>query len=218
MSHLLRDTLRSLASFPDDLPVFDWESAPEHPTDLFVEWLEQAVAASVLAPHAMTLSTSGPDGKVTARTLVLKDIDEHGWVFASRDDSAKARDLGANPFAALTFFWPQLGRQVRVTGAVRKGTRADSEADFLARPDSSRAAAFVGHQSEPLDSPATYRAALQDAATLVVEHPTRVDPSWSTWAVVADEVEFWQASPDREHLRLKYHRHGHSWERGLLWP
>ncbi|AWB85988.1 pyridoxine/pyridoxamine 5'-phosphate oxidase [Mycetocola zhujimingii] len=217
MSHL-RETLRSIPSFPADLPVFDWERAPEQPADLFDEWLTEAVDAGVPAPHAMTLSTSEPDGRVTARTLVLKDIDEHGWVFASRDDSPKARDLGANPFAALTFFWPQLGRQVRVTGAARKGTRADSEEDFLARPETSRAAAFVGHQSEPLDSPETYRDALEDAVSLVTQDPSRVDRNWSTWAVIADEVEFWQASSDRGHLRLKYRLHGRSWERGLLWP
>ena len=218
MSDSLRDALRSLPSFPDDLPVFAVESAPQDPIELFENWLAQAVSASVLAPHAMTLSTSEPDGRVTARTLVLKDIDEHGWVFASRDDGVKARDLGANPFAALTFFWPQLGRQVRVTGAVRKRSRADGEADFLARPDGSRAAAFVGHQSEPLESLEVYQEAYADAVARVAEDPSLVARTWSTWSVAADAVEFWQASQDRAHVRLKYRLHGRTWERGLLWP
>ncbi|HEV7849204.1 MAG TPA: pyridoxal 5'-phosphate synthase [Mycetocola sp.] len=218
MNQLLSSLLRSLPSFPDDLPAFRTGDAPEDPVDLFVDWLSQAVDAGVLAPHAMTLSTSGPDGVVTARTLILKDIDEHGWVFASRDDGVKARDLGANPFAALTFFWPQLGRQIRVTGPVRQLPQADGEADFLARPEEARAAAFVGHQSEPLGSRETYAAAYADAAARIAENPSLVARTWNTWAVAADSVEFWQASPDRAHVRLRYRLRGRAWERGLLWP
>lgn len=218
MTHDLTDTLRSLASFPDELPAFDTGAAPEHPTGLFVEWLAHAADAGVLAPHAMTLSTSGPDGKVSARTVILRDIDEHGWIFASRDDGPKARDLGANPFAALTFFWPAVGRQVRVSGPVRKQPRADGEADFLARPQGARAAAFVGHQSEPLGSLEAYRAAYAEAEELLVENPALVARTWNTWAVAADRVEFWQASADRAHLRLQYRLHGKAWEKSLLWP
>ena len=218
MTHDLTPILRSLASFPDELPAFAVEEAPEHPTDLFVEWLTQAVDAGVPAPHAMTLSTSGPDGRVSARTLILKDIDDHGWIFASRDDGPKARDLGANPFAALTFFWPVLGRQVRVSGPVRKQPRADGEADFRARPEGSRAAAFVGHQSEPLESLQSYREAYAEAAALVADDASLVARTWNTWAVAADRIEFWQASADRAHVRLQYRLHGKAWEHGLLWP
>ncbi len=218
MTHDLTTTLRSLFTFPRELPAFDVDAAPEHPRDLFVQWLEHAVDAGVQAPQAMTLSTAGQDGRVSARVLILKNIDEHGWIFASRDDGPKARDLGSNPFAALTFFWPAVGRQVRVSGPVRKLSRADGEADFLARPAISRAAAFVGHQSEPLTSIDTYREAYADAAEIVDADPTRVAHAWSTWAVAADEVEFWQAATDRSHVRLQYRLHGKAWERGLLWP
>jgi pyridoxamine 5'-phosphate oxidase len=218
MNDLLPSFLRSLPTFPDELPRFAVEAAPEHPAALFTDWLSQAIDAGVLAPHAMTLSTSGPDGVVTARTLILKDINEHGWVFASRDDGEKARDIGGNPFAALTFFWPALGRQVRVTGPVRKRPRAEGEADFLARPARSRAAAFVGHQSEPLGSIEEFTAAHANALAQVTENPRLVARSWNTWAVAADTVEFWQASPDSAHVRLRYRLHGRVWERGLLWP
>lgn len=218
MSHDLTDLLRGIPVFPDDLGEFDTDAAPEHPADLFTQWLSGAIEAGVAAPHAMTLSTSGPDGRVSARTLILKGIDEHGWIFASRDDGPKARDLGANPFAALTFFWPAVGRQVRVSGPVRKQSRADGEADFLARPSGSRAAAFVGHQSEHLASLDVYREAYGEASALVEKDPTLVARTWNTWAVAADLVEFWQASADRAHVRLQYRLHGKTWERGLLWP
>ncbi|MET0932732.1 MAG: pyridoxal 5'-phosphate synthase [Mycetocola sp.] len=218
MSHLLPSLLRTLPSFPNDLPPFPVADAPKDPAELFADWLAQAIDAGVLAPHAMTLSTSGADGVVSARTLILKDIDEHGWVFASRDDGTKARDLGANPFAALTFFWPALGRQIRVSGPVRKRPQAEGEADFLARPVESRAAAFVGHQSEPLDSLDEYAAAYADAAARLVDNPRLVARTWNTWAVAADRVEFWQASPSRAHVRLEYRLRGRAWDRGLLWP
>ena len=214
----LPTTLRSLRVFPEQLPSFDIAAAPEDPADLFTDWLSHAVDAGVSAPHAMTLSTSEPDGVVSARVLLLKGIDEQGWIFASRDDGPKARDLGANPFAALTFFWPAVGRQVRVSGPVRKQSRADGEADFRARPEGSRASAFVGHQSEPLDSLADYAEAYDDALARISADPSLVARTWSTWAVAADSVEFWQASPDRAHLRLQYRLHGKTWEHGLLWP
>ncbi|GHD50101.1 pyridoxal 5'-phosphate synthase [Mycetocola manganoxydans] len=218
MTDSLATTLRALRSFPDDLPDLAVGAAPGDPVELFTTWLGEAADAGVLAPHAMTLSTSGPDGVVTARTLILKDIDERGWLFASRDDGPKARDLGANPFAALTFFWPALGRQVRVTGPVRKRPQAEGEADFLARPVEARAAAFVGHQSEPLGSLDEYASAHADAVARVADDPHLVARTWNTWAVAADSVEFWQASPDRAHIRLRYSRHGRDWEHGLLWP
>lgn len=214
----LSDTLRSIHVFPEQLPEFDVDAAPEHPVDLFAEWLSHAADAGVPAANAMTLSTSEPDGVVSARILVLRGIDEHGWIFASRDDGPKARDLGANPFAALTFFWPAVGRQVRVSGPVRKQSRADGEADFRSRSADSRAAAFVGHQSEPLDSLDDYARAYDEARARIDADPSLVARTWSTWAVAADAVEFWQASRDRAHVRLQYRLRGKTWERGLLWP
>ena len=214
----LSSMLRSLEVFPEQLPSFDVDAAPEHPADLFAAWLSHAVDAGVRAPHAMTLSTSEPDGVVSARVLLLKGIDDHGWIFASRDDGPKARDLGANPFAALTFFWPTVGRQVRVSGPVQKQSRADGEADFRARPERSRASAFVGHQSEPLDSLEDYAEAYAEAVARISAEPSLVAHTWSTLAVAADSVEFWQASADRSHVRLRYRLRGREWERGLLWP
>lgn len=214
----LSDTLRSIQVFPEQVPGFDVEAAPEHPADLFAEWLSNAVNAGVPAANAMTLSTSEPDGVVSARVLVLRGIDERGWIFASRDDGPKARDLGANPFAALTFFWPAVGRQVRVSGPVRKQSRADGEADFRSRSEDSRAAAFVGHQSEPLDSLDDYARAYDEAHARIVADPSLVARTWSTWAVAAHSVEFWQASRVRAHVRLQYRLHGKTWEHGLLWP
>jgi len=115
-----RDRLRSLPDFPAELPTFDPESAPADPQQLFVAWLDDALAHGVLQPHACTLSTAGPTGHVTARTLILKDLVDGLWVFAGARSTRKGVDLAANPSAALTFYWPTRGRQVRVTGEVEE--------------------------------------------------------------------------------------------------
>lgn len=129
-----RDRLRSLPDFPAELPTFDPESAPADPQQLFVEWLDDALAHGVLQPHACTLSTAGPTGHVTARTLILKDLVDGLWVFAGARSTRKGVDLAANPSAALTFYWPTRGRQVRVTGEVEELPSEVAAADWRARP------------------------------------------------------------------------------------
>lgn len=131
-----RDRLRALPDFPADLPAFDPDSAPADPQQLFVSWLDDALAHDVLQPHAFTLSTAGPTGHVTARTLILKDLVDGLWVFAGARSTRKGVDLAANPFASMTFYWPARGRQVRVTGEVEELSSEVAAADWRARPAS----------------------------------------------------------------------------------
>ncbi|MFG2373250.1 pyridoxal 5'-phosphate synthase [Streptomyces sp. NPDC048504] len=120
------------------------------PSELFTEWLLGALEAGVREPQAMTVSTAGADGNPSARTLILKGVGPDGWRFASDGGSVKARDLAQQPFAALTFYWSPLARQVRVRGPVVTAGEADSAADFPARSTSARAEALAGRQSQPL--------------------------------------------------------------------
>lgn len=218
-----RDRLRSLTTFPPDLPSFgidldDLGSAPAAPQALFGQWFDDAVAAGVAAPHAMTLSTADSAGRVHARTLVLKDVTDDGWWFAGRAGSPKGRDLEVNPQAAMTFFWRELGRQVRVTGNVTAADAATSAADFRARPEGSRAAGLVGRQSEQLASQAEYEAEVARTLAAVREDAELVAPEWTAWVLAPVEVEFFQASESRGHVRLRYLADGERWERSLLWP
>jgi len=215
----LVQVLRGLSSFPSELPGFDPGAALETPTSQFATWLDDAVAAGILAPHAATLSTADSDGRVSGRTLVLRGIEDDGWVFSSHGESGKGRDIEANPNAALTFFWATLGRQVRVAGPVRTLDAERAALDFLGRPESGRASSLVGHQSEPLDSKDTYTRAEAEALEAVRADPRIVAGDWRCYAIVADTVEFWQASADRAHVRLRYTRESpSSWTRQLLWP
>ncbi|AYY15270.1 pyridoxamine 5'-phosphate oxidase [Actinobacteria bacterium YIM 96077] len=210
--------MRALPVFPDVLPAFDPEETPEEPALLFRAWLDDAVAAGVPAPHAVTLCTVDPGGQPSARVLILKEYDESGWYVASRADSPKGRHIAANPRVALSVFWAQRGRQVRVEG-VASAMDADASArDFLARSAGSRAAALVGGQSERLANPGDVTEALAAARERIEEEPGHVESSWTLYRIRASAVEFWQASHDRAHVRLRYDRDGEGWQKVRLWP
>jgi pyridoxamine 5'-phosphate oxidase len=215
----LRELLRSQRVFPDEMPGFDPAAAPDDPVTLFLRWLEAAIRDGVPAPHAMTLATADDQGRPSSRVLICKDIDDEGrWYLASGAASGKGRDLAVNPHAALSFWWPQQGRQIRICGtAVPAGTQA-SAADFLARPPASRAEALVGRQSEPLGDLAELDRAFRQAQARVTADPRLIAPDWTLYALTADEVEFWQGDVDRRHIRLRYRRAGSGWTRQLLWP
>ncbi|KDN81907.1 pyridoxine/pyridoxamine 5'-phosphate oxidase [Kitasatospora cheerisanensis] len=214
----IRQYLRSLPVFAGELPVFEPDSAPERPETLFVDWLTEAVEAGVREPHAMVLSTAGADGVPSSRALLLKNVDSGGWQFAANSSSPKGRELAENPVAALSFYWPQQARQIRVTGPVEPESAENSAADFLARSPGSRAEAVAGRQSSPLDDRRELDLATEQALDRVTREPGLVVPEWTLYTVRAERVEFWQADKQRKHTRLRYERHGDGWTRGRLWP
>ncbi|GAA4734641.1 pyridoxal 5'-phosphate synthase [Isoptericola chiayiensis] len=228
-----RERLRALPVLPDGLEgwqVDDVAALPPDPHELFARWFEDAVARGAIAPQAMTLSTADAEGTVSARTVILKDLDDAGWWFAGHATSPKAQDLQANPRAALTFLWRETGRQVRVAGAVT--SRPDvGAADFRARPDASRATGLVGHQSEELGSLAEHRAAWAAALEQVRADPELVAPTWTAWCLEPREVEFWGSGAGTGQTRMRYRRAADAgapgagagstqggWQRALLWP
>ena len=214
----LRDSLRPLKSLTGTPPPFDIEAAPHEPLELFVQWFGHAVEAGQVEPHAMTLSTVDADGMPDARVLILKDVTDEGWWFASSSASAKGIELTANPVAALTFYWPATGRSVRIRGRVDTADAERNATDFLRRGIGARAVALGSAQSEPLGSRAESEAAIAKAAHELDAHPERVSPSWTLWCVRPDSVEFWQSDAERQHLRLRYAREGQSWSQTMLWP
>ncbi|NSL43067.1 pyridoxal 5'-phosphate synthase [Streptomyces sp. 8P21H-1] len=217
-SPTVREVLRSLDVFAGPLPRFSPREAPDSPQELFVEWLTEAVAAGVREPHAMTLSTAGQDGTPSARVLLLKDVGPAGWSFAAHAASPKGRDLAATPAAALTFYWPQQARQVRLRGAVAPGSPELSAQDFLARPLGSRAEALAGMQSRPLDDPGSVSAATEEALARLGHEPDLVVPEWTLYTLAPRSVEFWQGDKQRKHTRLVYLRSAEGWDKQLLWP
>ncbi|MGC0141695.1 pyridoxine/pyridoxamine 5'-phosphate oxidase [Pseudactinotalea sp. Z1732] len=214
----MRQWLRALPTFPGPLPEFDPGSAPTDPVTLFTTWLREAAGAGVAIPHAAVLSTADEHGRVSGRTLILKDLHASGWVFATQCTSPKGQDMAANPYAALTFFWPAVGRQVRVQGGVGRLFAEAGAADFLARPPGSRAACRTGAQSQPLGSRQEYWDAYAQSLAEVEADPDLVAPHWAAYAIRPEWVEFWQATTDRGQVRLRYTAADGAWTSGLRWP
>ncbi len=158
------------------------------------------------------------DGRPDVRTVMLHDADERGWHFASHATSAKGRQLAARPEAALGFYWPVQGRQVRVRGHVVTGTPEEAYADLHARTTGALASALVGRQSEVLDSPGTLAEASAAAWRRARAEPDAPSPTWTLYVVEPAEVEFFQGDERRRHLRLRYRRESGGWTRELLWP
>ncbi|MGW4369423.1 pyridoxine/pyridoxamine 5'-phosphate oxidase [Nocardia takedensis] len=215
----LRSVLRGLPVLKGAAPPFDPASAPADPVELFGDWFLTAVEAGVTEPHAMTLSTVASTGQPSARVLILKDVDADGWHFAINAVSRKGRELAATGVAALTFYWPEQVRQIRVTGTVVADPPEVSAADFLARPSGSREIALTRGQSEPLTAVRDLDAALERARAELAADPDLVPDEWVSYAVRPAEVEFWQGAPDRRHQRLRYLRAAdEGWSSTLLWP
>jgi pyridoxamine 5'-phosphate oxidase len=210
-------SLRGWPSFPEELPAFDTTDVPAAPHELFLSWLREA-GEHVLAPHAVTLSTVDSDGAPDARVVILKDVDAAGFYVASSADSPKGEQLAKDPRAALTFFWPGRGRQVRVRGPVTPCDPEVSAADFRDRPPASRAEAFIGRQSQVLRDQADLLAAAEEADRQVRADPDLVAARWTRYLVAPLSVEFWQASLDRRHIRLRYRRDATGWATERLWP
>lgn len=213
-----RDLLRSLPALTGDLPEVDPYQLPADPVLAFEGWLAEAVAAGVPEPHAVLLATTGPDGAPSARVVLLTDVADGAWVFATDARTAKSRDLAANPRAALTFYWQPLGRQVRVAGRAHALDAAACAADFLRRSPSARAAALASRPGEQLLSVGELADAVVEARVRVDREPGLVVPTWQLWAVEPDEVELWQGVSDRAHLRVRYVRVEDRWDRHLDWP
>ena len=215
---LIRDLVRGVPVFPDEMPPFDPSTAPDSPIDLFVEWLARAVEDGVAAPHAVNLATVGDDGFPDARVVILKDVTATGWEVASSKDSPKGRQLTANPSAALTFFWPAAGRQVRIRGPVSTGTTEENDADFQRRHPVARALVLAGSQSSVLRSRGELDAAVGKQVERIEATDGLASTTWTVFTVAPDAVEFWQADQERRHTRLLYTRFGEGWRREMLWP
>ncbi|MDQ3973238.1 MAG: pyridoxamine 5'-phosphate oxidase [Actinomycetota bacterium] len=191
--------------------------APD-PIGQFAVWFDQAVAHGIVDADAMTLATAAPDGRPSARTVLLKGVDEHGFVFYTNYRSRKARELAANPYAALVFWWPQLQRQVSATGTVTRADPAESDAYFASRSRGSQVGAWASSQSEVLPGRAELDRRFAELAAAYEGVPVPRPPWWGGFRVLPDTVEFWQGRANRLHDRLRYRRARQGWALQRLAP
>jgi len=188
------------------------------PIEQFRRWFKAAERAGVPEPNAMTVATSVRSGQPSARMVLLKGVDQRGFLFFSNYESRKGRELAANPRAALVFYWREANRQVRVLGRVSKLPATESDAYFATRPPRSRIAAVASRQSSVTAS----RAALDARyAAIAARYPDGGPPrpiNWGGYCVHPDEIEFWQHGPDRLHDRLRYRKSRGHWVLERLSP
>jgi len=182
----------------------DEATVERDPLKLFQRWLDEAIAVGIPLAEAMTLATATPDGKPSARLVLLKHADERGFVFYTNYKSMKARELDTNPQAALVFYWPQLERQVRVDGRVEHTSAEESDAYFKTRPRESQIGAHASPQSEVVTSRQVLQEKVAQLEKLYEGREVDRPAHWGGYRLRAERIEFWKGRPGRLHDRLLY--------------
>ena len=192
-------------------------NAAKHPLEQFTLWLNQALAAEIPEPNAMTLATVASDLRPSTRIVLIKGYDAQGIVWFTNYDSRKGRELAGNPFAALQFHWVELERVVRIEGRVEKISEADSDTYYHSRPLASRIGAWASPQSQSIASREWLQQELQTYADKFQQEPPR-PPHWGGYRLLPDAWEFWQGGGARLHDRLQYRKQQDQWVMQRLAP
>lgn len=191
---------------------------PDDPIARFEAWLAEATASEPNDPNALCLATATPDGRPSARMVLLKGVDARGFVFYTNLESRKGGELAANPHAALCFHWKTLQRSVRVEGPVEAVSREEADAYYASRARGSRIGAWASRQSRPLEGRwALERAVAETTLRFGVGEIPRPE-HWSGFRVLPERIEFWRDMPFRLHERQVFHRAGEGWRIEALYP
>jgi pyridoxamine 5'-phosphate oxidase len=191
----------------------------EDPLVEFNRWMQEAIDAELPLPNAMTIATVDERGRPSARVTLLKGVERGGFVFFSNYESRKGREMTVNPHVAVVFYWPQLGRQIRVEGSVERTSEAESFDYFQTRSRGSRIGAWASPQSQVIASRAELDALVAEIERRYPGEDVPLPPHWGGFRLTPERIEFWNGRPNRLHDRIIYSRDEHgSWKRGRLAP
>ncbi len=192
----------------------------EEPLRLFANWMEEATTKEPADANAMAVATVDADGMPNVRMVLLKGVDERGFVFYTNMESTKGRELDANPKAALVFHWKSLSRQVRVRGEVERVTEAEADAYFASRARLAQIGAWASKQSAPLESRLAFEKAIAVYTAKYAIGAIPRPPHWSGYRIIPLAIEFWQDRPFRLHDRVEFTRDlkNSTWRKTRLYP
>ena len=189
------------------------------PIKQFANWFTAAIEAGIGDVNAMSLATAGRDAKPSVRIVLLKSFDQDGFVFFTNYESAKGKQLEANPYASLGFYWIELDRQIRISGKAEKTSREESQTYFHSRPVGSQLSAWASRQSEVLDGRRTLDARMAEMTERFGDKRIPLPPHWGGYRLKPDKMEFWQGRTNRFHDRFRYMRQPDgSWQIDRLAP
>ena len=188
------------------------------PIEFFNAWLKQAEQTGIVLPESMSISTSTPEGRPSSRMVLLKEVDQKGFVFFTNYSSRKALELEANPYAALLFHWNILQRQVRIEGAIERISKEESNAYFQSRSRGSRIGAWASHQSQALDDRETLVQRVKYYEEKFAGKEVPLPDFWGGYRVIPEKIEFWQGKADRLHDRFVYQPAENNWKITRLNP
>jgi len=188
------------------------------PMEMFARWLEEAIAAGIDEPNAMTLATATPEGKPSARVVLLKEMTRNGFTFFTNYRSRKGEELRTNPRAALLFDWHEMARQVRIEGAVEQLPPDESDAYYLSRPENARIGAWTSPQSRVVADRGELDALQREVEQRFAQEPLPRPDHWGGYLVRPERIEFWQGRPNRMHDRLVYEKNEEEWSLQRLAP
>jgi pyridoxamine 5'-phosphate oxidase len=190
-----------------------------NPIKQFGNWFTAAIEAGIRDVNAMSLATAGPDARPSVRIVLLKSFDQDGFVFFTNYESEKGKQLEANPYAALAFYWIELDRQIRISGKVEKTSRKESLTYFRSRPIGSQLSAWASRQSEVLDGRRVLDARMAEMTERFAGKTVPLPPHWGGYRLKPDMMEFWQGRSNRLHDRFRYSRQADgSWHIDRLSP
>lgn len=193
-------------------------SVSHDPFEQFSVWMEEAINSKLIEPNAMALATAQKNGLPSVRMVLLRGFDDNGFVFYTNYESAKANDLEENPIAALLFFWPELERQIRITGDVEKITREESEKYFASRPRGHQLGAWASKQSTVIENRKLLENQFKEAEKRFENRIIPLPSYWGGYRVIPHEFEFWQGRESRLHDRIFYELESGRWKIKRLSP